>query len=143
MFKNKMVNIVLIILVALTLGGIIALVLINNFTKEPDLNVEPTIDEIIAHSYETEEITTNLLSNDFIKASFKIHANDKASFQELQKRDFQINNIIIRTLSGIKSADLAGPEGIETLEATIRDQLNEIMQDGKVVKVYTTRWVIQ
>ncbi|NEU29365.1 flagellar basal body-associated protein FliL [bacterium LRH843] len=143
MFRKKLFNIMLVILVALTLVGVVSLVLVNYLTNQPDPNAEPTIDEIIAQSYETEEITTNLLSNDFIRASFRFHVNDKKALKEIEKRDFQINNIILRTLSGKKSSDLAGPEGIELFESALRDQLNEIMQEGKVVQVYTTSWVIQ
>lgn len=133
----------LIILVALTLVGVVVFVLVNHLTNQPDPNAEPTIDEIIAQSFETEPITTNLLSNDFVQASFRIHVDNKKALQEIQKRDFQINNIILRALSGKKSSELAGPEGIEAFEASIRDQLNELMQEGSVIKVYTTNWVIQ
>lgn len=142
MGKNKLFKSMLIILISLTLGGVVTLVLVNYY-KEPDPNRAPTIDEVIAQSYETEEITTNLLSNDFIKASFQIQVNNKEASKEIQKRDFQVDNIIIRTLSGMESSDLSGPEGIERLEGTIRDRINDIMQQGEVVRVYTTSWVIQ
>ncbi len=132
----------LIILISLTLGGVVTLVLVNYFTGK-DSNSAPTIEEVIANSYITNEITTNLQSNDFIKASFQIQVDNKAGAQEIAKRDFQVNNIIIRTLAGMDAADLSGPEGIERLETVIRDQLNEVMQKGRVVRVYTTSWVIQ
>ncbi|MEC2073114.1 flagellar basal body-associated protein FliL [Alkalihalophilus marmarensis] len=143
MFKNKLINIMLIILIALTLIGVITLVLFNHFTNQPDANAEPTIDEIIAQSYVTEEITTNLLSNDFVRTQFHIHVDSKKALQEIQKRDFQVENIILRTLSGKKSPDLAGSAGIEELEAEIKEQINQLLQEGSVVQVYTTSWVIQ
>ncbi|MCM3759456.1 flagellar basal body-associated protein FliL [Alkalihalobacillus oceani] len=143
MFKNKLVTIMFIILVTLTLVGVVAFVLVNHFTNQPDPYAPPTIDEIIAQSYETEEITTNLLSDDFIRASFMIHVTNKRALDEIKKRDFQVNNILLRALSGMQSSDLAGPEGIEAFEETVRDQLNELMQEGQVIQVYTTNWVIQ
>ncbi len=133
----------LVILVSLTLVGVLTFVLVNHFTNQPDPSAEPTIDEIIAQSFETEEITTNLLSNDFVQAKFRIHVDSRDALEEIQKRDFQINNIILRALSGKQSSELAGSEGIEAFEADIRDQLNELMQEGSVVQVYTTSWVIQ
>ncbi len=133
----------LIIIVALTLVGVVTLVLVNHLTKQPDANAEPTIDEIIAQSIETEEITTNLLSNDFVRASFRIHVDNKKALEEIQKRDFQVENIILRSLSGKESSELAGPEGIEALEKQLKDQINHLMQQGSVVQVYTTSWVIQ
>ncbi|MDT8859018.1 flagellar basal body-associated protein FliL [Alkalihalobacillus sp. MEB130] len=143
MFKNKLVNIMLIILVSLTLVGVVAFVLVNHYLQEPDPNAEPTIDEIIAQSFETKEITTNLLSNDYVRASFRIHVDSKSALSEVQKRDFQVNNIILRSLSGKRASDLAGPEGIEGFEKDIRDQINKLMQEGEVIQVYTTTWVVQ
>ncbi|KHF39771.1 flagellar basal body-associated protein FliL [Halalkalibacter okhensis] len=133
----------LIILVALTLVGVVAFVLINQYLYEPDPDAEPTIDEIIAQSFETKEITTNLLSNDYVRASFRIHVDSKSALTEVQKRDFQVNNIILRALSGKKASDLAGPKGIEAFENDIKVQINELMQEGEVIQVYTTTWVIQ
>lgn len=133
----------LIILVALTLVGVLTFVLVTYFTNQPDPNAEPTIDQIIEQSFQTEEITTNLMSNDFVQASFLIQVDSKAALKEIQKRDFQINNILLRALSGKKATELAGSDGIETFESDIRDQLNELMQEGSVIQVYTTSWVIQ
>ncbi len=133
----------LIILVALTLVGVVAFVLVNQYMNEPDPDAEPTIDEIIAQSFDTAEITTNLLSNDFVRASFRIHVDSKGALTEVQKRDFQVKNIILRALSGKRASDLAGPEGIEAFEDDIRNQINELMQEGEVIQVYTTAWVIQ
>ncbi|RXI98000.1 flagellar basal body-associated protein FliL [Anaerobacillus alkaliphilus] len=143
MFKNKLVNIMLIILIALTLIGGITLVLYFQFTKTDDPDKEPTIDEIIALSVDTNEITTNLLTNDFIRVSFKIQVDNSKAKTELEKRDFQVRNIIIRELSGMRSSDFTGSAGIENLENVIRIKINEYMQEGKVVNVYTTGFVLQ
>src|SRR5690625_3337000 len=136
-------NTMIVILFSLSLVGVLTYVLVTHLTKEPNPYGEPTIDEIVAQSFETEEITTNLLSNDFVKATFKIHVNSKQALQEIEKRDFQVKNTILRVLSGKEADELAGPEGLDSLEATVRDLLNELMQDGAVIQVYTTSWVIQ
>jgi flagellar FliL protein len=133
----------LIILIALTLIGGITLVLYNHFTKEVDPDKEPTIDEIIALSVDMNEITTNLLTNDFIRVTFKIQVDNNKAKIELEKREFQVNNVIIRELSGMRSSDFRGSEGIQKLEIEIRTKINDYMQDGKVVNVYTTGFVIQ
>lgn len=138
---NRVFKTLFIVLISLTLGGVVSLVLVNHFSKNP--NAAPTIDEVIANSYTTDEITTNLRSNGFIKASFQIQTSNKSAAEEIAKRDFQVNNIIIRTLAGMEASELSGPEGIEQLENKIRDQVNELMQNGEVVRVYTTSWVIQ
>lgn len=133
----------LIILIALTLIGVITLVLYNYLTKEEDPNREPTIDEIIELTVDQSEITTNLLSNDFVRVTFKIQVDNEKAKEELVKRDFQVKSIIIRILSGMRASDFSGSEGIENLEITVKDKINEYMQDGKVVNVYTTGFVLQ
>jgi flagellar FliL protein len=133
----------LIILIALTLIGGITLVLYNQFIKEVDPNREPTIDEIIALSVDMNEITTNLLTNDFVRVTFKIQVDNGKAKEELIKRDFQVKNIIIRELSGMRSSDFSGYEGIENLENVLQTKINEYMQDGKVVDVYTIGFVLQ
>jgi flagellar protein FliL len=133
----------LIILVTLTLIGGITLVLYFQFTKSTDPNSEPTIDEILALSVDTNEITTNLLTNDFIRVTFKIQVDNSKAQKELVKRDFQVRNIIIRELSGMRASDFSGSLGIENLENIIRVKINEYMQDGEVVNVYTTGFVLQ
>jgi flagellar protein FliL len=133
----------LIILIALTLIGVITLVLYNYMYKVEDLNREPTIDEILALSVDTNEITTNLLTNDFIRVTFKIQVDNDKAKKELEKRDFQVRNIIIRELSGMRASDFAGSEGIVKLEDIIKKKINEYMQDGSVVNVYTTGFVLQ
>ncbi len=133
----------LIILISLTLIGGITLVLINYLSTDNAPYNEPTIDEIIALSYDTPEITTNLKSNDFARIQFKIQVDNKKALSEIQKRNFQLDNIIIRELAGMRASDLAGEEGIEGLESRLKLRFNELMQDGMVVQVYTTGWIIQ
>ncbi|MGO4887773.1 flagellar basal body-associated protein FliL [Anaerobacillus sp. MEB173] len=143
MFKNKLVKIMLIILIALTLIGVTALVVINYFSSTSDEPKELTIEEVIELSVDTQEITTNLLSNDYIRIKFKIQTDNKKAKVELEKRDFQVNNIIIRELSGMESTDFEGPEGLQQLEDNLKVMINEILQNGKVVQVYTTSIIVQ
>lgn len=133
----------LIILVALTLIGGITLVLYLQFTKSTDPNREPTIDEVLALSVDTNEITTNLLTNDYIRVTFKIQVDNSKAKKELEKRDFQVRNIIIRELSGMRASDFTGSAGIESLQIVIQEKINDYMQDGQVVNVYTTGFVLQ
>ncbi|WP_018922545.1 flagellar basal body-associated protein FliL [Salsuginibacillus kocurii] len=145
MFENRLINIMLIILVALTLVGVVTLVLVNQFAQgntSPD--GEPTIDEIIEHSWETEEITTNLEDgNQFIRAQFRIHADSGNARDELEQRDFQVNNIIIRELAGMSASELSSQDGIDELEERVRLQADELLDEGSIIRVYTTERMIQ
>jgi flagellar FliL protein len=134
----------LIIITTIALIGAVALVLIMKFTDSNKEEVkEPSIDEIIEYSVDVPEITTNLISGDFVRIQFKIQTENKKAKEELEKRDFQVKNIIIQELSEMNSNQFQGKEGITNLEALIKDHLNGLMQEGKVVKVYTTSFVLQ
>jgi flagellar protein FliL len=139
--KNKLLTITLILLVTITLVGVLALVVLLKFND--DETKEPTIDEVIEASVDVPELTTNLLSGDYIKISFKVQTDGKKAKEELEKRDFQVKNIIIEELSELKSDELQGKEGKQQLETTIKDKANSLMQEGKVERVYITSYIIQ
>jgi flagellar protein FliL len=142
MKNNKLVMIMLIMLVAIMLVGTIALVTVMKFAGD-DEKKEPTIDEVLEASVDIPEVTTNLASNDFIKISFKIETDSNKAKEELQKRDFQVRNIIIYELSEKKSEELQGKEGKMNLEETLKTKLNSLMQEGKIKKVYITGSLLQ
>jgi flagellar protein FliL len=139
--KNKLLTITLILLVTITLVGVLALIVVMKFND--DEVKEPSIDEVIEASVDVPEITTNLMSGDYIRISFKIQTDSKKAKEELEKRDFQVKNIIIEELSEMKSEQLQGKEGKQQLESTIKEKANSLMQEGKVEKVYITSYMIQ
>ncbi|WP_244668215.1 flagellar basal body-associated protein FliL [Bacillus sp. NTK074B] len=129
-------------LVTITLVGVVALVVILKFSGEEKAK-GPSIEEVIENSVDIPETTTNLMSNDFIRISFKIQTDSKKAKKELEKRDFQVNNIIIEELSELKAEELQGKKGKELVEAKVRDKVNSLMQEGAVEKVYITSMMIQ
>ncbi|SDG98106.1 flagellar FliL protein [Alteribacillus persepolensis] len=142
MFQNKMMNTMFVIILTMTLVGVVVWMLLHHFSTS-EAGAEPTIDEIIENSWQTEEITTNLADNHYLRAQFQIHADSKKAREELEKRDFQVNNIIIHQLANMSSSDIDSEEGIQELETTVRSQINETMQTGDVIRVYTTKRIIQ
>lgn len=140
--NNKLLTIMLIILVTITLIGIVIFVLLTQFNK-PASNGEPTIDEIIAASVDVPEITTNLADGSFVRLTLKITTDSKNAAAELTKRDFQINNLLIEELSELTEEDLQGKQGKIFLQSTVKSKLNELMQNGEVVEVYITSYIIQ
>lgn len=140
--KNKLMMTMLIILIIIALVGAVVIVMLLNANKEASRS-EPTIDEVLEASVDIKEITTNLASNDFIRISFKIQTDSKKAKEELEKRDFQINNIIILELSGLKAEEIQGKEGQLKLEETLKTKINEILQEGEVQKVYITQFLLQ
>ncbi len=142
MKNNKLVMTMFILLVIIALVGAVAIIMLLN-TNNQSKDSEPTIDEVLEMSVDIKEITTNLASNDFIRISFKIQTDSKDAKEELQKRDFQVNNIIILELSGLEVEEIQGKEGQLKLEETLKTKINEILQEGKVQKVYITQFLLQ
>ncbi|RFU61534.1 flagellar basal body-associated protein FliL [Peribacillus glennii] len=141
--KNKLVTIMVIMLVAITLVGVIAVVVVTKFSGDASAQKEPSAKEIVESSVEIPEITTNLASGDFIKISFTIQTDSKKGKEELEQRGFQVKNIIITELSDTKTAQLKGKAGKEQFQEKVEANVNKLMQEGKVEKVYITSSILQ
>ncbi|KKB38969.1 flagellar basal body-associated protein FliL [Bacillus thermotolerans] len=140
--STRLLTIMVIMLMVILLIGTAVVIILLNSSKESSAS-EPTIDEIVEASVDIPEMTTNLASDDYIRISFKIQTDSKEAQEELTKRDFQAKNLIIEQLSEMTAAKLKGKAGKEQLTNELKKQLNEIMQDGQVVDVYITSYIIQ
>jgi len=127
-----------VLLVVLIAGSIYFFFFAKNGEEDKD-----SIDKAIKNSVEVSEVTTNLQGDDFIRISFTIETNSSDAKKELEKRDFQVNNIIIKHLSGLKAEDLEGTEGKIRLEEALKEKINAIMQNGEIEQVYITSCIIQ
>ncbi|MDQ0270221.1 flagellar basal body-associated protein FliL [Cytobacillus purgationiresistens] len=106
-------------------------------------NAEPTIDEILESSVNIPQITTNLASNDFIRISFTIQTDSKQAKVELEKRDFQVKNLIIQELSEMNAEEIQGKEGQVNLQDELKVKINSLMHTGKIEQVYITESILQ
>ncbi|KIL44894.1 flagellar basal body-associated protein FliL [Jeotgalibacillus soli] len=141
--KNKLLLFMLIILVSITLVGVVTLIVLNQLSAEEDEVKEPTIEEIVESSVDIPEITTNISGNNFARLSIKIQTDSPEAATELAQRDFQVKDILIEELSEMTKADLEGKEGKKAFEDTVKLRVNELLQEGKVIRIYTTSIVIQ
>ncbi|AGX03871.1 MULTISPECIES: flagellar basal body-associated protein FliL [Bacillus] len=142
MKNNKLLMIMLFLLIAITLVGAVALVVVMKYTDGAE-EKEPSIEEVLEASVDINQITTNLASDDFIRISFKVETDSKKAKEELEKRDFQVKNIIIQELSEKKAEDLQGKEGKISLQEDLKSKINSLMQNGKVESVYITESLLQ
>lgn len=149
MFKNKLVNMSIIILIGITLLGVVVVVLWNStFTTFSTIEqpIEPKLisaDEMVELSVDTEGITTNLFTKDYIVVQFSILLDNIKAKEELEKRNPEVKSIIISTLSSLTPDDLKGEEGINRLEAALMNRFNEILHEGKAIRVLTIDFKIQ
>ena len=142
MKNNKLLTIMLIILLTLTLLGVVAVILITQLNKETTEQSKP-IEEVIEASVDIPEITTNLADGGYAKVALKIETDNKKAAEELTLRAFQVNNIVIQELSEMEEADLQGKQGKVLFEKAIKAQINQLMNEGEVVQVYMTAFIIQ
>jgi flagellar FliL protein len=138
--NKKTVRIMFIILVVLLLAG----AGYYYYLQQNKANANgPTIDEILNNSVDITDLTTNLATNNYVKMSFKIETDSTNAKNELTKREFQVRNIMIEELSDTKAEDLQGKAGKIKLQEDLKQKINQIMQDGKVVQVYITDSLLQ
>ena len=138
---NSLVKTMIISLTVLIAAGVIAFVAILNFNGNSTKGEELTIDEINDYSYETPEITTDLEDGKFVRIQFQIITDGRKSLKEVEKREFQIKNILIKELAIMNEEDFKS--GISDLEGTLKNKLNEVMTDGAITDVYTISKILQ
>ncbi|WCN39101.1 flagellar basal body-associated FliL family protein [Aneurinibacillus uraniidurans] len=150
LFKNKLIAIMLILLIAVTLLGFVAFVLWKTYVANPAPAAKSDQQEIQQMSaeefqkvtFETDEIRTNLIDGKLILAKFAIQAENEKTKQELELRKPQVIHIIITTLSSMKPEEIQGAGGIAKMEDAIKKELNPLLKEGKVLKVITTHKII-
>jgi len=150
MFQNRLFNMALIIIIAISLLGVISFVLWQTFLSPTSQTANQDVKEVKVlsakemqeYSVDTGEITTNLLTNNYMIIRFTITGEDKNAKAELEQRLPQINQVIIKTLAGLTPEDIKGTEGVNKLEAKIMNEISSLMQEGKIVQVITTKRVL-
>jgi flagellar protein FliL len=140
--SNKLIKTMVTILVVIALIGTVALIAVMKLTGQKETGA-PSVDEIVENSIDIPEITTNLADGSYVKVSFKIQTNNKDGKEEAEKRDFQIKNIIIEELAEMKAENFNGKKGMISLEERLKQQINQVMQEGKVEQVYITSFILQ
>src|SRR5699024_8074610 len=109
--------------------------------KDSAANTEQSIDDMNEFSYSTPEITTDLDDGRFVRIQFLIITDGKKAVKEVEKREFQIKNLLIKEISVMTEEDFTS--GLTDLEKKLKSNLNEIMESGKITDVYTVNKILQ
>ena len=128
-------------LVVLLLGGTVATVVFLNIGGKNEKEAKASITDMVEYSYETPEMTTDLEDGSFVKIQFRIITDGKNARKEIEQREFQIKNILIKELGTLNEQQFKS--GLPELENKMKVKLNEVMQDGKVTDVYTVNKILQ
>jgi flagellar protein FliL len=138
---NKFLKVTLLSLVIIILIGAVAAVIVINVLDKKNDNGEPSIDEIIEYSYQTPEITTDLSDGSFVRIQFQIVTDNKDAKEEIEKREFQVKNILIKELATMDEE--AFKSGLSNVEDILKVELNKVMTEGAIIDVYTISKILQ
>lgn len=140
--KNKLMAagaILMAVIILLGAGAVFYYIKYINIESQEELSIE----QVIKHSVEVPEITTNLNDDTLIQISFMIETDGKKAREELEKREFQIKDIVINELSEIDADQLKGKKAKQDLEDKLTEQIDGLMQEGRIVQIYTTSSILQ
>jgi len=91
---------------------------------------------------EVKDVLTNLKTGEFIKISFAFEMTNEPGKEEFTLLDFKIRAVIINTLSDLTPEDVAGSKGKDYISSTLMNEINGILQKGKVRAINITDFVL-
>jgi len=153
MVFKRMLPWMVMILISITLITLAAFVLWEYIMNEPksDPNthingvdsVQLSAKQINNQTVKIEEVTTNLKGmNHVIRASFAILLTSEAAKKEVETMIHIVEANIIRTLADTNVAEIEGSTGMDTLISKIMNQINAILQKGKVSQIDITEFIV-
>jgi flagellar FliL protein len=145
MFRNKLLNIVLIMIIAVALLGIVGIVayktvIVPAAGQEEDV---PSAKELLESQFEVGKMTTNLAGDALIQATISIQGDSAEAKEELEQRKAQIKDIINTVLHTTTQADIEKPDGFQQLKVRLVEEMNKVMLEGKVTNIYISDIVVQ
>ncbi len=148
MTNNRLLNLSIILLIAITLLAGVTFVLYKYLllpgqSAASNTSKPPSVEELHDLSVETGDITTNLKDNRYVVVNFTIISENKKVKEEVEKGMFLVKNEIIRALSSLSVDDLSTEEGINSLEARLTMGINSFLQKGEIVRVVITSKLFQ
>jgi flagellar basal body-associated protein FliL len=128
---------VCVLLTALTGGGLYY----YKYNKtHPGKAEAATMDRLADQTIQTNQISTNLNSNNLIQVKFSVELDSKDTKKQAEKIVPIIESDIIKILSQSNKGDF---KNIAAFEEKVKNRLNERFSEGKIVHVYTTELLIQ
>ncbi|WP_017471891.1 flagellar basal body-associated FliL family protein [Amphibacillus jilinensis] len=137
--NSKVFKIILAVLAIIAISGMGAIIFI--LVNEDDPDRELTIDEQVEYSYTTEQISVDLLDGRFVQLQFNLITNNSDAREEVEKRQFQFNNILIKESVDMTSDDLQA--GLSELETNLKNEMNELMEEGEITDIYIVGKIVQ
>lgn len=96
--------------------------------------------------YNLKELTLNLgdvRENHYIKVEISLAFTTKSMQKELDNKNPEVRDTIIRIISTKKAAQIDEPAEIEALKQEIVNKVNDLLEKGRLTNVYFTEFIIQ
>jgi len=148
-FKNKLLNISIIIIISVSLLGVAAFFLYQYIfpstetVEEEEPEVVESIDDILPLTVSIPKINTNLGDSSIIVFEVTLQTDNKKAKAEADKRMFQLTDNINLFLKNQTKDSFSSEENINNLKAQLINRLNNILTEGKIVKVNITQLFLQ
>lgn len=136
---NKSFKIILTILAIIAISGIggIVYLLMNN----DDPNRELTINEQVEYAYTTEEINLDLEDDRYVQLQFNILTNNSDARDEVELREFQFKNLLIKETIDMTSEQLQAD--LDEFEDTLKTEMNNLMEEGEITDIFIVGKIVQ
>lgn len=153
MFKNKMVQWLIMILIAITLIALASFILWEYLDKQSQSgdptqqaansveNVKPkklTAKEEKEYTIELKDITTNLAGKNYVKINFAFLLENSKAKEEFELLSTRVRSIILQTLTDMTAEQAGGSKGQDLISTTLINKINPILSKGKLVRVDIT-----
>jgi flagellar FliL protein len=155
-FKNKLLQLGIIIIIAITLIAGACFALYYGFLKDtlfaPETKEEQvkqkvekvdtskyTADELLEMTVKMEDLTANLADGEIVMLSLTFLLDSVEAKEEFEKLDFIPREIVLKALADMKPEDLVGSKGSDKLSATLMNKINPELTTGKLSKIYVTK----
>lgn len=157
MFQNKMLQWLIMILIAITLIVLAGFVLwdyMDRNSQPADLSQQAvnsvssvkgkklSAAEVKEMTVLMNDVLTNLANKDFVKISFAFELESKKVKDEFEQLDFKVKAIIIQTLADLTPDQIRGSKGYDNLSTILLNKINPILFEGKLKQIHITNIVL-
>jgi flagellar FliL protein len=159
MFKNKILNIAIIILVCVTLlvgaAVVVWMFVINNDGQASPADQAKQLaqqtaarqlsaKEIVSLTSLLDNVTTNLADQKhIISISFAFQLENKKAYDEFEMlKATRVQAIVLKILHSTEPDSLFEPGGFDRLSAQLMNEINPILLEGEITQIDITNFVI-
>ena len=149
MFKNRMLNISMIIIVSIIVLAIIffflyQIVFPSALTTDKNSAIEKKpIDKILPLVVDIPKINTKLGDATIVSVELILQASNSKKKEEIEKRMYQIKDRINLLLKNLTIDSINTEEKLLQFKSELKNRLNTILQEGTIEEIEITQLIYQ